>query len=456
VIDPGAARAFLASAVRPADAGPTPDPEAILAERTRANRYEVRPVALGDLPRWRLGDDLAHDTRRFFTIEGLAIATNFGATPRWSQPIIMQPEIGILGFLVKRIDGAMHILAQAKMEPGNKVMVQFSPTVQATPSNYMRVHGGRAQPHIEHFLGPTRGRVLVDQLQSEQGTRYYRKRNRNMIVELPEDEDFPITSDFAWLSLSQIRGLCAAGGRINMNARTVLACIGYAGAAPAVADPFRQAVLESHLAPVGDDDLLGALGWLADLKTAFHLDTRRVRLGDLEHWICDGESIRHESGRFFRVIGVEVAAENREIGAWMQPMFAPTRAGSIAFLCQRRDGLLQFLVQARVEPGFIDGMELGATLQFSPPNYLRPADLPPFAAYLDCPPSWVRLRAPQSEDGGRFYHDDTTNVVIELPEDERIDLPRNFRWMPLALLKRLMRRGFVVDVEARSLMACLL
>jgi len=139
----------------------------------------------------------------------------------------------------------------------------------------------------------------------------------------------------------------------------------------------------------------------------------------------------------------------------MQPMVQPTHAGYAAFLCQRRAGVLELLVQARVEAGFIDSVELGATLQMSPPNYLRPADLPPFAEYLGCPGSWVRLRAPQSEDGGRFYHDETVHVVIELPEDERVELPPNYRWMRLGLLKRLMRRGYLVNVEARSLMACL-
>src|SRR5262249_6550507 len=40
-------------------------PETWLADRARAYRYEVTPVPLAELPRWHLGDDLAHDTRRF-------------------------------------------------------------------------------------------------------------------------------------------------------------------------------------------------------------------------------------------------------------------------------------------------------------------------------------------------------------------------------------------------------
>jgi oxidase EvaA len=47
----------------------------------------------------------------------------------WSQPIINQPEVGYLGFIVKKINGVMHFLIQAKIEPGNVNCVQLSPTI---------------------------------------------------------------------------------------------------------------------------------------------------------------------------------------------------------------------------------------------------------------------------------------------------------------------------------------
>jgi oxidase EvaA len=415
------------------------DPAAWLAERARAYRYEVTRVPLAELPRWHLGDELSHDTRRFFSVDGIAVATSFGKVARWTQPIIQQPEIGILGFLAKRIAGTLHLLAQAKMEPGNRVMVQISPTVQATPSNYTRVHGGRPTPFLDYFLGATRGRVLADLLQSEQGSRYFRKRNRSMIVEIPEHEELEHGEDFAWLTLGHLRELLAAGTSVNMNARSVLSCAYYEAADPA-----------------DDREVAAMLTWLHDVKTEMQLDVRRIRLGDLEDWICDGESIRHASGNFFRVIGVDVRADGgREITAWRQPMLEPVHPGTVAFLCQRHGDRLDFLVHARAEPGFIDRVELGATLQLSPGNYADPSRLPPFAEYLSCPPEWVRFRAAQADDGGRFFHDDTMHLVIEVPEHERIELPPGFRWTSLRVLRRLMRCGYVVDIEARSLLACL-
>ncbi len=428
-----------------------------LLEQTRAHRFEVNQIPLNELERWTLDDDLSHDTGRFFSIEGIAIATNFGSTPTWAQPIIMQPEIGILGFLAKRIDNTLHLLAQAKMEPGNKTMVQFAPTVQATPSNYTRVHGGRATPYLDYFLEPPPERVMIDVLQSEQGSRYYRKLNRNIIVELPRDFELPLKKGFVWLNLNQFRELLAAGNSVNMNARTVLSCIPYTSAVDSSQGDtsFFKAVSESQQASADESEMHHIVTWLDAVKTELQLDVRLLHLGELTGWICDGVSIRHESGRFFRALGVSVVAENREIDSWAQPMISPTRNGYVVFLSQRIEGTLQFLVQARAEPGFIDRVELGATLQLSPDNYCRAKDLPPFSDYLACPESWVKHRSIQSEDGGRFYHDEKTYMVIELPIDERVEIPSNYRWMPLSMIKKLIQRGNNVTVEARSLIACL-
>ena len=59
------------------------------------------------------------------------------------QPVIVQEEIGFLGIISCRINDTWHYLMQAKIEPGNVNVVQISPTLQATRSNFTGKHGGR-------------------------------------------------------------------------------------------------------------------------------------------------------------------------------------------------------------------------------------------------------------------------------------------------------------------------
>ncbi len=431
------------------------DADLFLKQRSASATYDVTEVPLTDLTQWRLEDRLIHASGRFFTVEGLAVRTNFGPAAEWRQPIIVQPEIGILGILVKRIDGVLHFLMQVKMEPGNTSLVQYAATVQATPSNYQRVHGGRETPYLSHFLRPTRGRVLVDRLLSEHASWYLHKRNRNMIVEIPADEDVPRLDDFAWLTLGQLRRQLALGN-VNMNARTVLACISYVGGRQVPAEQFHADVVRSHQLRRSDADLADVLTWLIDQKEHYTLDVRRVGLAEMDEWICDRDSIRHRDGGYFRIVGLSVAATSREVGTWTQPMLEPVPGNLVAFLCRRHNGVLEFLVQAMVQPGLTDRLELAATIQLAPGYYRTAGDIPPLVEHLSGSASRVRHSSVQSEDGGRFLRADTRHVVLELPAGQPVEAPPNYRWMTLGLLDRLVAAGYYVNVEARSLMACLL
>ncbi|GAB3502060.1 NDP-hexose 2,3-dehydratase family protein [Amycolatopsis cihanbeyliensis] len=460
MFEPELSRAFLASSLT-SDTAETPDPDGFLKERSESATYCVEEVPLDALPGWRSDEAIWHESSRFFTVEGVSVRTNFGPTPKWSQPIIVQSEIGILGILVRRISGVYHFLMQAKMEPGNSDLVQFAATVQATPSNYQRVHGGRSTPYLDYFLEHARRRLVFDQLLSEHGAWYLHKRNRNMIVEVPEDEHLLVAEDFTWLTLGQLRHQLQRGGRVNMNARTVLSGISYAMADGLAADDkfrdsFHRQVVESHTRGGGDAEVSAAITWFVDQKAKYMLDVRRIPLDAMDNWVRGTDSIRHRDDRHFRIVGMSVTATSREVNTWSQPMLEPTPGNIVALLCQRRSGILHVLVQAMAQPGLTDRLELAATVHLSPGNYTRSGDHPPLAEYVNAPESWVRVNAAQSEDGGRFLHADTTHLVVDVPEDHVVEAPDNYRWMTLGLLSRLIRSGYYVSIEARSLIACLL
>lgn len=453
--DRSLARDLLTSAVTSATSH-SAEPESFLARRTAAESYRVVPVPLDELPGWELSDRLVHASGRFFTVEGLSIQTNFGSATKWHQPIIVQPEIGILGILAKQIDGVYHFLMQSKMEPGNSNFVQLAATVQATPSNYQRIHGGRPTPYLEYFLDHSKRRILVDRLLSEHASWYLRKRNRNMIVEVSPEEEIPLCEDYAWFTLWQLRQELTHGHRVNMNARTVLSCISYTSPARHGRETgFKCSAIQSRRLRRSEREVAEAMTWLIDQKAAYYLDARRISLRALDEWVCDSEGIRHRDGLYFQIKGFSISATSREVGTWSQPMLEPVPGNVIAFICQRRSGVLEFLVQAIVQPGAIDTIELAATIQLAPGS-LRDSEYVPLVEYLGSPEAWIRLDAVQSEDGGRFYKADTRHVVIEVPEGDSVEAPANYRWVSLGLLNRLMSFGYYLNVEARSLLSCLL
>ena len=196
-------------------------------DRIRQIRLHALMIPINEVERWHCDAEtgnISHESGRFFSVTGVHVRHRSGREElEWDQPIIEQPEIGILGILCKRIAGILHFCLQAKEEPGNINSVQLAPTVQATFSNYSGVHGGRQPLFIERFLEPPSGQVLFSKLQTEDGGRFFYKSNRNMIVLTLDDELCELPEGFIWLTLRQISVLLMRDNLINSCARSVIA-----------------------------------------------------------------------------------------------------------------------------------------------------------------------------------------------------------------------------------------
>jgi oxidase EvaA len=429
-----------------------------LDEVARWSRLEVERADLAELDGWE--DDAAegrirHASGKFFAVEGIAVTRPGAAVERWDQPILNQPEVGILGVLVRFSDGILQLLLQAKVEPGNAGGLQLSPTVQATRSNYTQVHGGRPVPYLDYFRRQDRHRVLADVRQSEQGSWFLRKTNRNMIVQV--EEEVELLDGFRWFSLGEVYELLQTDDLVNMDTRTVLSCLPAAG--PGVTGgggPLAAALVRSfdtRTRPL--NDTAAVLSMITDARVLADGGSRGVPLPALADWHRTDGAIRHRSGAFFEVIGVRVRASGREVGSWAQPMIASVADGVVAFAVTRVDGVLHVLTQLRAEPGFADVVELAPTVQCTPGNYdhLPAAARPPYLdVVLGADPAAVHLDVLLSEEGGRFYRTRNRYLVVEA---DGLPARPGYVWLTLAQLADLLKHSQYVNVQARTLVACL-
>jgi oxidase EvaA len=434
---------------------PLADFDAWFAGRRAACDTQVDRVPLDRLRDWRTlpGGDLAHVTGRFFSIRGLRVRTD--ANPDgWSQPIIVQPDIGALGIVVREFDGVLHCLMQAKMEPGNVDGPQLSPTVQATRSNYSGVHRGRAVTYLQLLRPAAGGRVLVDSLQSEQGSWFLRKLNRNIVAEAVDD--LPLADNFCWLTVGQIHRLLRRPNVVNMDARTVFSCLPLS-APTDEGDDFRAVLRRSITGPAAYHGLADVTSWLTDVRFRRELVQEVVPLDAVSSWRRTSTDIRHDSGRYFTIIGVDVRA-SREVTSWSQPLLAPVGQGLAALLVRRIDGVLHLLLQARVEAGTNQVAELAPTVQCCPANYRDvPRDRQPryLADVQAAAAGSIRYDVVQSEEGGRFHHAQTRNVVVEVGDDFPMDVPPDYCWVTLHQVAALLQHPGYLCVEARTIVGCL-
>lgn len=441
-----------------------------LGQARRDGGFAVSRIPFAGLDQWSFQQDtgnLAHSSGKFFTVEGLRVTEEDRPAGGFTQPVVKQPENGILGILVREIDGVLHLLMQAKMEPGNTGLVQLGPTVQATRSNYTRVHHGGRTRYLEHFTAPGRGRVVVDTLQSEQGDSFLHKRNRNMVVEV--SEDVPAHATHRWMTLGQVHALMGVDHLVNMDVRTVLSCLPLGGpelpggdnGSPAGSGgaPFQEALTRSLTSGTsGLHDELELISWITDMRTSCTRSAELVPLRDLAGWRRGEDAIAEESGRCHKVIAVSVRAGTREVSRWTQPLLEFPGRGVAAFVVKRIDGVLHVLMQGKAQPGLRDAVELAPTVQCVSRNWRKipPGERPPLLdRILHADPSHVRFDAVLPEEGGRFYRRDNRYVIVEAGEGFDPGETDTLRWATLGQLKNLLTYGTYVNVEARTLIACL-
>lgn len=436
--------------------------------RETANQFQVKQIPFSEMQGWYLEEgtgNIVHQSGKFFKIEGLRVRSKFREERAWDQPIINQPEIGILGIITRKIGQVRYFLMQAKMEPGNVNILQMSPTVQATKSNYTQVHKGKLPPFLDYFFDRTKARILVDQLQSEQGARFLRKRNRNMIIEVDHEIEPP--DDFCWLTMNQIRQLFQVDNIMNMDARSVLSGIRLIGdcitdnllmGSDAGRGPFAREVLMSMSGKSGNlHSRIEIISWFTNLKTKYECAVETIPLNQVGGWTFSDHEIFYPSRKYFSVVAVSVRAGSREVFSWDQPLIKQAGLGLIGFLAKRINNVLHFLVQAKVEPGFIDTIEMLPTVCFSDvDSRLREHNPPPFAdRFINSSADMVRYCRILSEEGGRFYHSQNQYMVIEMDTEEPIDIPENYIWMTLSQLMEFSQYNNYLSIEIRSLMSCL-
>ena len=202
-------------------------------ERCRAEPgMAVSDIPIGECREWSLDPAtgfIRHSSGDFFYVQGLRVESGSGRErgSGWDQPMLTQVgyDGGILGLLRQRMGGIPMYLVEAKAEPGNYRLIQMSPTVQATFANLRRSHGGRKPYFAEYFEEPGQHGATVhfDQWLSEDGGRLTNKRNRGMLVELPEGTVTNLPRNFLWMSLWQIKECLHEDAWVNPHIRGIIA-----------------------------------------------------------------------------------------------------------------------------------------------------------------------------------------------------------------------------------------
>ena len=184
----------------------------------------TRLIPLNFIKNWKNNyHEIYHVSKKYFSIIGVSVSSVNREVAKWDQPIIKQAYPGIVGFICTKINGVTHYLVQLKTEPGVLDLVEISPTVQCITDNY----DDFSMPKFVHeAINAKHNEILFDVLQSEEGGRFYKEENKNLIIEKKDFIDFfKSNENFIWMNIYQIKRFIYFNNYVNVEARSLITCI---------------------------------------------------------------------------------------------------------------------------------------------------------------------------------------------------------------------------------------
>ena len=432
-----------------------------LTERRLSNHLECKEILFAESGEWSFENGaLVHQTGGFFSIEGVKARWALDGDTTLYQPVINQPEIGILGFLVKETEEGPKWLLQAKNEPGNVFHTQIGPSVQATYSNYMRLHGGAATHYLDYFTSPD-SQFAVDCLQSEQGTRFLGKFNRNVVCYVEGDEK-EVNEFYRWVPCRELQRALLEDYIINTDSRSVLVSAPWSlfltetGKRETENDKqyaFSLALSASYQAEARAGLQTQVVYYLESLRDKAALELELVGLDQLPGW-ARSNSVLETTDRAgaLEVRQFVINAPEREKTRWDQPLVKSLDRDLVCLLCQQRGDELRFLLRPAYEIGLTGGVELGPSYKAESGRYF-PSWLSDLIA---CSSVHSIAEVEQSDEGGRFMVSKCQYRIVQLGAD--IDVPKDTDnwWFTASELEVLCRSGKLLTNEARSVISMLL
>lgn len=401
--------------------------------------------------------EIRNQNRTFFQIKGIR-KTGDGQLIQ-EQPIILQNEIGYLGIIAKVINGTMYFLMQAKIEPGNVNKIQISPTIQATKSNFMQAHGGRVPAYLEYFSQKKDYEIVVDQIQSEQSSRFLGKRNRNIIIVV--DDEIEVLESHKWMTLGQIKQLMSHDNLVNMDTRTVISCIPFSlrdftyKELCYIKSLFsKDAFFNSMFFGNSGKNINQIYQYMNEFKMLDRSNIELIDLSMLQEWSMERGALSSPSGEF-KIIYCDIEIEGREVKHWQQPLLEAIGSSIFGLIYCVDNNTTKYLIHAKSEIGCFDKIEIGPSVQLGPAH-----DMPEDSieqVFLDKlqKNDGVEFDGFFSEEGGRFYCEQNRNILMQVEKQELGDLPEGYFWADFQTLNILIQFNNCLNIQLRNLLSIL-
>ncbi len=393
------------------------------------SEFSLKKINFSEQNQWSFANgSLAHKSNGFFGVVGVK--------NRYSEKeylALYQPQSGITGLILHKDGNEVYVLLQGKIEPGNSNVGQYGPTIQCTPANYLMTHGGKRTPYIDLLLAYNQNaHLLACNTQLDLGQRYFQKTKTHNYIEV--DRLLETEENMIWASLEAIASVTNKDNYLNADLRSLLSIFDWdLFVAPGLASERNKEMACSSELLSGN--LLGINEW------------KLVPIATLHDWRITESGIQDHSGSGIWVEMFDIHCQAREVSNWQQPLMLSQNIGLAVLIIRHVHKQLECLVTIDNEFG-VSGQKtiLPSYLIYPGANMENKTDFIQDGSVI--------AEMIQSEEGGRFYKNESVFKVIEIGNE--IPISNNQRWITLPELRSVLKTSCFASYQLRCIASLIL
>ena len=185
--------------------------------------------------------------------------------------------------------------------------------------------------------------------------------------------------------------------------------------------------------------------WLRDQKKKQFLTVEKKDLFKLKKWVYNKKEIYHKSKKFFKITGIRIKTNFYNKKNWDQPIIVQNEIGILGIIKNVKNN--KYLLQAKVEPGNINKIQISPTVQATRSNYsgIHGGKTIPFLKYFKKKNKNFSL---QTEQAFRYYNKKNSNIITYV--SKKIEIDEKFRWFSKIEISNLLREENLINMDTLS------
>lgn len=296
-----------------------------LREKCQDNKYEMNVYPVLDTQGDWLEQDgnLINSKTDFFSV--CAIRSSDGKR----RIKMLQKDQALVFLLIARVDDNVYLLLNFRSEPGLIGRTCLTTTIQSTPSNYLRKHGGKETPYVSYANNDMQnGNVIYDEIQYDWLDYYLFKTKRYMIREI--SKFLTPMPGYEWIDLKVAQQALFEDKLISNDLRALL-------------------LAYLNLSKLGRSANSKITESSTNRQATGNIHGQRIAIKELRKIHSNTDLVQYKDDCETGIIFVKIESKSREVKEWIQPLLKPNPPiiKCLLIYCKDARGKSRFAVTRR-------------------------------------------------------------------------------------------------------------